>query len=89
VTEELPRIERHEAVDRFGTAALRAAHDLGEALAAGEDEDPEPVVVRRGGAHRSIDGLAAVLDEALGEEDPGDEDGVGSRGGEHDPPARS
>lgn len=65
-----PRIARHEAVDRFGTVSLRTAHDLTVALAANDDADEEPVVRRAGGPHRSIDGLAALLDAALAEEDP-------------------
>jgi len=64
-----PRIEQHEAVDRFGKAALRTAHDLGAALAeTGHAEPGEPVVVRTGGPHRTIDGLAALIDTALEDE---------------------
>ncbi|MGY1727351.1 hypothetical protein ACI79J_10305 [Geodermatophilus sp. SYSU D01062] len=66
---EVPRIERHEAADRAGKAALRAAHDLTEGLSSGEPDDdvPEPVVVRRGGPHRSVGGLADLIDSALEE----------------------
>jgi hypothetical protein len=67
VTDALPPFERHEATDRFGKAALRAAHGLTEALDDDEDDVPEPVVVHRNGPHRSLDGLAALLDEALEE----------------------
>ncbi|NEM04652.1 hypothetical protein [Geodermatophilus normandii] len=67
MTEGLPRVERHEAADRAGKAALRAAHDLTEALSEDGDDVPEPVVLRRGGPHRSLDGLAALLDQALEE----------------------
>ena len=64
-----PTIEQHEAVDRFGKAALRSAHDLGAALAeTGHAEPGEPVVVRTGGPHRSLDGLAALIDAALEDE---------------------
>jgi hypothetical protein len=78
-----PRIERHEAADRFGAAALRTAHDLGEGLA-GPDADPDPVVVRTDGPHRSLAGLAALIDAALAEDgdEDGDEDGTGA--GDHD-----
>jgi len=66
-----PRIARHEAVDRFGTASLRTAHELTTALAGNDDADEEPVVRRTDGPHRSIDGLAALLDAALAEHDEG------------------
>ena len=66
-----PRIPTHEAVDRFGKASLRTVHELTVALAANDDADEEPVVRRTGGSHRSIDGLAALLDAALAEEDEG------------------
>ena len=69
MTEEPPRIERHEATDRVGKAALRTAHDLTEALAEDEGSGPEPVVLRTDGPHRSLDGLAALLDAALAEEE--------------------
>jgi hypothetical protein len=69
VTDEPPRIERHEAADRFGKAALQATHRLTEALAEDQDDTPEPVVVRRSGPHRSLDELATLLDEALEEPD--------------------
>ncbi|MGY1591478.1 hypothetical protein ACI79D_05820 [Geodermatophilus sp. SYSU D00708] len=88
MTDDPPPIERHEAADRFGKAALRAAHRLTEALdTEGRDDDedgvPEPVVVRRNGPHRSLDGLAALLDEALAEPDEGGPDAAGR--GEHEP----
>lgn len=86
-----PRIGTHEAVDRFGKVSLRTAHELTAALAANDDADEEPVVVRRAaGPHRSIDGLAALLDAALAEEDaghgrppadPGGRTGAGPRSG--------
>jgi hypothetical protein len=88
VADEPPRIERHEAADRFGKEALRAVHRLTEAM---DDEDgvPEPVVVRRDGPHRSLDELAALLDDALAEEDEAQkgeaqkgEDGEDERGGD-------
>jgi len=93
VTDDPPPIERHEAADRFGKAALRAAHRLTEAMGTegrdteGVDDDeegvPEPIVVRRTGPHRSIDGRAALLDEALAEPDEGGPDAAGR--GEHEP----
>ena len=74
MTDQPPRIDKHEAWDRAGKAALRTAHDLGAALSAtGEpDAEPgvEPVVVRTGGPHRSIAALAALIDDALAEEEP-------------------
>jgi hypothetical protein len=65
MTDPPPQIQRHEATDRFGKAAMRTAHDLGEALA-----DPDPVVVRTDGPHRSLSGLAALIDAALAEAGP-------------------
>jgi hypothetical protein len=65
MTDPPPPIERHEATDRFGKAAMRTAHDLGEALA-----DPDPVVVRTDGPHRSLAGLTALIDAALAEAGP-------------------
>jgi hypothetical protein len=65
MTDPPPRIERHEATDRFGKAAMRTVHDLGEAL-----DDPDPVVVRTDGPHRSLAGLAALIDDALAEAGP-------------------
>jgi hypothetical protein len=76
MTDPPPRIERHEATDRFGAAALRAAHDLGKAL---PDPDPDPVVVRTGGPHRSLAGLAALIDAALAEDGPAADDDAGPR----------
>ena len=64
--EQPPPIERHAATDRFGKQALRTAHALGRALDDG-DGDGEPVLFRRGGPHRDIRGLGALLDEALAE----------------------
>jgi hypothetical protein len=74
MTDPPPRIERHEAIDRFGQAALRAAHDLGKAL-----PDPDPVVVRTDGPHRSLAGLAALIDAALAEDGPAGDDDAGPR----------
>ncbi|MGY1643889.1 hypothetical protein ACI782_22500 [Geodermatophilus sp. SYSU D00703] len=84
MTDAPPPHERHEATDRFGKAALRAAHRLTEALDDDEDGVPGPVVVRRNGPHRSLDGLAALLDEALQD----DEDGTGPDDAAGDRPAR-
>ncbi|MBB3085714.1 hypothetical protein [Geodermatophilus sabuli] len=84
MTDDLPPIERHQATDRFGKEALRAAHRLTEALAEVEDAAPEPVLFRRNGPHRSLDGLAALLDEALEEPDPG-ERSTGDREGRREP----
>ncbi|MEU2350929.1 hypothetical protein [Modestobacter sp. NPDC049651] len=60
-----PPLPQHVAVDRFGKAVSTSAHRLGEALREDEDDVVEPVVHRRGGPHRSIDGLAALIDSAL------------------------
>ena len=65
-----PRMAKHEAVDRFGKASLRTVHELTVALAANDDADEEPVVRQIRGPHRSIGGLAALLDAALDDEDP-------------------
>jgi hypothetical protein len=63
-----PRVAQHEAADRFGRTSLRTAHELTAALAANDGGDEEPVVRRTGGPHRSIGGLAALLDAALADE---------------------
>jgi hypothetical protein len=65
MSDDLPPIERHAATDRFGRHALRTAHDLGAAL-----PEDEPVLLRRGGPHRSIGELEALLDEALTDDEP-------------------
>jgi len=78
VSEEPPPIARHEAVDRFGKAALHTAADLTAALTDDEDDVPEPVVLRTGGPHRSLDGLADLLDEVLAEDDEGAAPGPGA-----------
>jgi hypothetical protein len=59
-------VPRHEARDRAGKITLRTAHELGAALAGpGKAGEADPVVVRTDGPHRSIDGLAALIDAAL------------------------
>jgi hypothetical protein len=65
-----PRIERHEAVDRFGKKVLRTAHELTAALAENGATDQEPVVLRTDGPHRSIRGLMGLIDEALDDDRP-------------------
>jgi len=69
--DESPPIARHEATDRIGKIALRTAHDLGAALAESGSTAGEPVLVRTDGPHRTVDGLVALIDAALAEEDPG------------------
>jgi hypothetical protein len=70
MSEEPPRVAAHEARDRFGKTALRTAHDLTAALAAdGRPEADDPVVVRTDGPHRTIDGLAALLNAALDDDE--------------------
>ncbi|MGY1637422.1 hypothetical protein ACI78V_12300 [Geodermatophilus sp. SYSU D00742] len=81
MAEEFPRIERHEAVDRFGRTALRTAADLDRALS--DDDrgtDADPVVLRTDGPHRSLAGLAALLDEALADDHGDDRGGASARG---------
>jgi hypothetical protein len=63
-----PRVAQHEAVDRFGKATLRTVHGLTAALAENDGAGEEPIVHRTGGPHRSLDGLAALLDAALADE---------------------
>jgi hypothetical protein len=71
MSDQPPRIERHEAADRFGKTSLRTAHDLTAALVeAGLASEDEPVVIRTDGAHRSIDELAALIDATLAEDLP-------------------
>jgi hypothetical protein len=62
-------IARHEAVDRFGKVTLRSAHRLSAALAEGGDAGgEEPIIVRTDGPHRTIDGLAALIDAVLADD---------------------
>lgn len=65
MSEDLPPVERHVAVDRFGKTALRAAAALSAALAESGSGGDEPIVLRTDGRHRSIEELAALLDAAL------------------------
>jgi hypothetical protein len=86
--EHLP-VESHEAYDRFGKAALRTAHGLGEALSEQDGGPVEPVVLRTDGPHRSLDGLMALIDEALIDEALIDEtltDGAGDEARGDDAP---
>jgi hypothetical protein len=78
-----PRIERHEAVDRFGKKVLRTAHELTAALAENDAADEEPVVLRTDGPHRSIRSLMVLIDDALDDERPsgGASDGRGGQTG--------
>jgi hypothetical protein len=63
-----PPIERHEAADRFGKIALGTAHRLTAAMAeSGACE--EPILVRTDGPHRTLDGLAALIDAALADDE--------------------
>ncbi|MGY1753705.1 hypothetical protein [Blastococcus sp. SYSU D01042] len=66
-----PPLERHAAADRAGKNALRTAHAITQALAADGAGAEDPVLLRRGGRHRSIDGLMSLIDEALSDEAPG------------------
>jgi len=68
MTDLPPRIERHEATDRFGKIALGTAHRLTTAMAE-SGADGEPILVRTDGPHRTLDGLAALIDDALAEDD--------------------
>lgn len=61
---------KHLAADRAGKGLLRAAHDITVGLAAAGVDDDGVVVLRRGGPHRSLGELEALLDEALSEEQP-------------------
>jgi hypothetical protein len=65
MSDEPPPIERHVAADRFGKRALRTAHDITAALAEDDAAADEPILVRRNGPHRSIQGLQTLIDEAL------------------------
>jgi hypothetical protein len=70
MSEQFPPLDRHVAADRAGKRALRAAQEITEALAADGAGAEEPVLLRRGGPHRSIAGLAAVIDEVLADDVP-------------------
>jgi hypothetical protein len=76
-------VARHEATDRIGRISLSTAHDLGAALAGSSATDGEPIVMRTGGPHRTVDGLLALIDAALA-----DEDGGGTAGQTPHPGAR-
>jgi hypothetical protein len=67
MSEPPPAIALHEATDRIGKISLGTAHDLGVALAEG-GADGEPIVVRTGGPHRTVDGLLALIDAALADD---------------------
>ena len=83
--EHPPPIARHEAQDRIGRLTLGTAHDLGAALAEG-GEDGEPIVVRTGGPHRTVDGLLALIDAALADDAaPAEEDRGDTAGRPTDP----
>ena len=69
--EHPPPIARHEAQDRIGRLTLGTAHDLGAALAEG-GADGEPIVLRTGGPHRTVDGLLALIDASSAKEDRSD-----------------
>lgn len=68
MTDLPPRIERHEAADRFGKIALHTAHRLSAAMAE-SGADQEPILVRTDGPHRTLDGLASLIDAALADDD--------------------
>lgn len=68
-----PPIERHAATERFGKAALRTAHRLSVAMAESGSAGEEPILVRAGGPHRTLDGVAALIDAALADEGAGAE----------------
>ncbi len=87
MSEEFPPLERHVAADRAGKSALRTAHGITEALAADGAAPEEPVLLRRGGPHRSIAGLMALIDEALADEPPADE-AAGRAPADEAPPGR-
>lgn len=70
MSDQPPPIVRHQAVDRFGTTALRTAHRLTAAMAESGGGE-EPILLRTDGPHRSLDSLAALIDEALADEDAG------------------
>lgn len=66
--EHAPPIPRHEAQDRIGRLTLGTAHDLGAALGESGSTDVDPVLVRSGGPHRTLDGLVSFIDEALADD---------------------
>jgi hypothetical protein len=76
--EQPPPIARHEAQDRIGRLTLGTAHDLGVALAESGSTEGEPVVVRTGGPHRTLDGLVALIDEALADDAAAADEGRGN-----------
>jgi hypothetical protein len=79
MSEHLPPLDRHVAADRAGKRALRVAQEITEALAADGVGAGEPVLLRRGGPHRSIAGLAALLDEVLADEASAEEESPSAR----------
>lgn len=77
----------HVVTDSFGKSALRAAHDITEALADVGADDDGIVVLRTDGPRHSLAGLERLIDEALAEDDgPGDAPGVDVADGGERPP---
>lgn len=62
-----PAHPRHLAADRAGKGLLRAAHRITEGLAEAGVADDGVVVLRTDGPHRSLAGLAELIDGALAE----------------------
>ena len=86
--EHPPPIARHEAQDRIGRLTLGTAHDLGVALAESGSTENEPVLVRTGGPHRTLDGLLGLIDAALADDAaPAEQDRGDRTGGATDPAA--
>jgi hypothetical protein len=72
-SDDLPGVHpKHLAADRAGKGMLRAAHDITVGLAAAGVDDDGVVVLRRGGPHRSLAGLEALLDAALADDEATD-----------------
>jgi hypothetical protein len=63
--EQPPVHPKHRARDRFGKAALHAAHGITQALAEAGVDDDGVVVLRTGGKRHSFAELEALIDDAL------------------------
>jgi hypothetical protein len=82
--DELPVHPKHRARDRFGKEALQTAHEITRALAEAGVDDDGVVVLRTGGPRPALADLERLIDEALEEDEAGQDEARedGGTGGE-------